>query len=526
MHFPKLPFIRYMSSTSVRQKQPLITILGATGTGKSELAVHLALKLNGEVINGDALQLYQGLPIVTNKIAQAEQHGIRHHLLDIVALEEPTWIVSRFVREASRIVDDVRNRGKIPILVGGTHYYLQSMLFADVLVQKHNLADETELPTLQDDMKGNDTVHFITDEELNTKWPILRAGPEAIRAELMRVDPVMASKWHPNDHRKIRRSLVIFLQTGRLASEIYAGQARKRQTKSSSNAVKDSDDETLNPQHVDSLQYNNLLFWTYTQMDELDIRLEKRVDKMIKRGLIDEIKLLDDFRRQRERDKSPVQLDRGIWNAIGYKEFAGYLSAVNDPHTRQSEEQIKAALAHSKELTFIATRQYARSQIKWIKHKILPTLRSTGIPDKLYLLDSTKIDSFTTEVCDRAAEIANQWLSNKPIPHPKTISETSLTVLTGLENPRQTAERSPHVCEDCGVTVMTDEDWQNHIRNVKHRRRQKRKLQDARNPQNLARRERSKQNESVPDNDEETNDSSIGLAELDISSPDEHVAQS
>ncbi|RMZ83656.1 hypothetical protein DV738_g986, partial [Chaetothyriales sp. CBS 135597] len=95
---------------------PLITILGATGTGKSALAVSLARRFNGEIINADAMQMYRGLPVITNKISTDEQEGVRHHMLDFIGLDEPPWTVKRFVAVAKREIEAIRSRGKLPIV--------------------------------------------------------------------------------------------------------------------------------------------------------------------------------------------------------------------------------------------------------------------------------------------------------------------------------------------------------------------------------------------------------------------------
>jgi tRNA dimethylallyltransferase len=97
--------------------------------------VSLALKYNGEVINGDAMQLYSGLPIITNKITVEERKGVPHHLLGCIDFGEPTWVVGTFVKRALSIIEEIRSRGKLPILVGGTHYYTQSLLFRDRLAE-------------------------------------------------------------------------------------------------------------------------------------------------------------------------------------------------------------------------------------------------------------------------------------------------------------------------------------------------------------------------------------------------------
>ncbi|KAG0160431.1 hypothetical protein PDIDSM_7960 [Penicillium digitatum] len=117
-----------------RIMNPLIAVVGATGTGKSKLAVDLASRFNGEIINGDAMQMYCGLPIITNQIPIDERNGIPHHLLSCIDLDAEAWRIGLFKREALRVIDDIRTRGKVPILVGGTHYYTQAVLFKEQLV--------------------------------------------------------------------------------------------------------------------------------------------------------------------------------------------------------------------------------------------------------------------------------------------------------------------------------------------------------------------------------------------------------
>src|SRR5689334_20221731 len=98
-------------------------------TDHSKLAVELATRYNGEIINADAMQMYKGLPIITNKLTTEEQRGIPHHLLGSIELHEDPWVVTQFKKEATRIISEIRGRGKLPIVVGGTSYYLDGLLF-------------------------------------------------------------------------------------------------------------------------------------------------------------------------------------------------------------------------------------------------------------------------------------------------------------------------------------------------------------------------------------------------------------
>jgi tRNA dimethylallyltransferase len=148
--------------------------------------VNIARRFNGEIINGDAMQLYEGLPVITNKMPEDERDGIPHHLLGCISLNEETWTVGNFVSNALAKISEIRARGRLPILVGGTHYYTQSLLFHDALANKSQ--DEEPVQNAE-------------------RLAVLEEPTEVLLAKLREVDPVMADRWHPNDRRKIQRSL-------------------------------------------------------------------------------------------------------------------------------------------------------------------------------------------------------------------------------------------------------------------------------------------------------------------------------
>jgi len=135
--------------------------------------------------------MYRGLPIVTNKIPQNERNGIPHHLLDRIGLEEKPWTVHEFVEESSKIIDEIRGRGKLPIVVGGTNFYVFSLLFEDSIMSSEHSDSGAEA---EEDGKG-------TQADLT----ILEAPTEQIYAKLQAIDPDMARAWHPKDRRKIQR---------------------------------------------------------------------------------------------------------------------------------------------------------------------------------------------------------------------------------------------------------------------------------------------------------------------------------
>ncbi|KAG9252177.1 IPP transferase-domain-containing protein [Emericellopsis atlantica] len=409
--------------------QPLLVILGSTGTGKSELAVELAKRFRGEVINADAMQMYNGLPIMTNKMSVAEQQGIPHHLLGNIAPTEESWTVDGFQKEVSKILGEIRDRGNLPIVVGGTAYYVDALLF-----------DNT---TLHEDVPQ-------TDEPL----PILDEPTEVLFAELQKVDPVMAERWHPNDRRKILRSLEIYLRTGRPASELYAEQKQKR------SASRDS-------------PWENLLFWVYSEGDVLKERLDRRVDKMLDAGLIDEARQLLQLKREEEAAGRPVDQTRGIWQVLGYKQLEPYLLALEGDTDPVELERIKASGIEDLKT---GTRRYANYQNKWTRRKKLPHLKEEGPEalNSLYLLDSTTVAKFGEDVVEPASRLTAQFLKGEARELPVNLSDPAREVLTAAHASEPDVHRKQH-CDICNLTIASEKQWALHLHSRQHRARLKKK---------------------------------------------------
>ncbi|KAF9692718.1 hypothetical protein EKO04_009007 [Ascochyta lentis] len=423
--------------------QPLIAIVGATGTGKSELAVELACRFGGEVINGDAMQIYCGLPVVTNKISIEEMRGVPHHLLGCIGLERETWTVGKFVSSALSVIDEIRGRGKLPILVGGTHYYTQSLLFKDALSKEPAL----EL------------------NENSERFPILDEPASVMLEKLREVDPVMANRWHPNESRKIQRSLEIYLRTGKPASQVYDEQRIKREIEQ--NAAEGDSAESRT-----GLRFPTLLFWVHANKDVLYPRLDGRVDKMLAKGLLSEVEELTKFRVDYEaRTGSTVDQSRGIWVSIGYKEFLDYQSALaNDTLPPAELEKLKIAAI---EKTQAATRQYANRQARWIRIKLLNALFGAGYKSNMFLLDGSDLSNWENNVTALAAGITDDFLSGRSLKDPLTLSAAAAENLTPKRN-YDLGQRpdlwQQKTCETCGTVAITENDWKLHGQSRAHRR--------------------------------------------------------
>ncbi|KAH7132212.1 IPP transferase-domain-containing protein [Dendryphion nanum] len=421
--------------------KPLVVIIGATGTGKSDLAVEIARKFDGEIINGDAVQLYQGLPIITNKITPDEMRGVPHHLLGCIGFEEETWSVGKFVGKALGVIEEIRSRGKLPILVGGTHYYTQSLIFQDAL------ADGKPL----------------TGNEDNQRYPILDEPTEIILKELEKVDPVMAQRWHPNDRRKIQRSLEIYLRTGKLASKVYEEQRSKRDTLTT-NAI--SEDETTS-----RLRFPTLLLWVHASRDVLHVRVGGRILKMVKKGLLDEVKTLVDFRISHEAKLGiPVDQTRGIWVSIGYKEFLDYEAASKDATC--TETDLEDLMSAAVEKTQAATRQYSNRQVRWIRIKLLNALYNAGQNGNIFLLDGSDLTTWEDQVKQPALELTKNFLAGQTLPEPTTLSDAATEMLSRKRD-YDLSQRpdlwQKKVCEICGTFAITENEWNQHLKSRSHR---------------------------------------------------------
>ena len=395
------------------------------------------------------MQLYMGLPVITNKITTEEQQGIPHHLLGCIGLHEQTWVVGTFVKKALEVIDEIRSRGKLPILVGGTHYYTQSLLFKD------NFTD------VQDEGK-----EFV--EDTAEIWPVLKEPTPVILEELMKVDPRMANRWHPNDRRKIQRSLEIYLQTGKKASEVYD---EKRKLNGTHNTEEAAIQESA-PFDELSMRFSPLLLWVHADTDTLKDRLDGRVDKMVESGLVDEVKTLSSFAQAQADAGRPVDETRGIWVSIGYKEFKTYASEL--PNRNVDDVGLERLKLEAVEKTKAATRQYAKRQVRWIKIKLLNALASANASSNLYIFDGSDISIFEDNVVNPALTLAGDFLSaSNPMPEPESLSSIAAEILKPKRNYDLAAtpdKWTRQVCEPCGVTCVTEDQWSQHINSNAHKK--------------------------------------------------------
>lgn len=412
--------------------------------------------------------MYSGLPIVTNKIPEHERNGIPHHLIDQIGLGETPWTVNGFVEETSRIITGIRERGKVPVVVGGTNYYVFSLLFeeatlgvdpddsggrsdkgSDSEAEKVEMDDDVEVAVVEnvDVTNGNTTTPDLS---------ILDEPTDVVLAKLRELDPIMADSWHPRDRRKIQRSLEICLKSGRKASEIYEEQNLIRRQQSIS---------TL---EAPTLRYKPLIFWLEAEDAVLKDRLNTRVDVMVKEGLLDEVQELRAFADEATRKGVVLNKRKGIWIAIGYKELEPWLDARQNESTDLSKitslkdagvEDIKAS-----------TRQYAKRQHRWIRIRLAQHLKSANMLDRLFLLDGTDLQAWEQMVAEPSESVTEQYLSGLPLAANNSLSTMAAQTFAFMQGQDKVSGRQARHCETCQKTLMTEEEWTKHIMSRRHKK--------------------------------------------------------
>ena len=260
----------------------VLVITGPTATGKTALGVWLALHLGGEVVSADAMQVYRGMVIGTAAPTAAECKGVRHHLVGTVDPRE-NYSVGRYVQEASACVEDILRRGKLPILVGGTNLYIDSLL-RGIEFSDFDPAVRSALETGYD-----------------------RLGGEAMLERLQAVDPERAALLHPRDRKRIVRALEVYETTG---ETITAHDQASR----------------LSPPRFRSCRFA----LNFERREDLYARIDARVDGMMKAGLAEEVRGLLD---------SGVPGNCTAMQAIGYKEIASALRG--ETTLEEAAEQVK-----------------------------------------------------------------------------------------------------------------------------------------------------------------------------------------
>ena len=278
-------------------KPKVIVICGPTASGKTALSIELAKKINGEIISCDSMQIYKYMDIGTAKPTLEEQKELKHHLIDFV---EPNqrYSVAEYKKDAEKSIEEILSKGKTPIIVGGTGLYVDSLIYG------------IEYPEIELDEEYRKQL----EKEIEEK------GLESLYNKAKEIDSKAMEKISPNDKKRIMRVVEIYKATGKTKTE--------QEIESRTHEVK----------------YDYKVFAIKMDREKLYERINKRVDLMVKKGLIEEVQNI-----LKKYDKFPTAMQ-----GLGYKEVVEYL----DGKTTKEEmiDKIK-----------MQTRRYAKRQITWFK---------------------------------------------------------------------------------------------------------------------------------------------------------------
>ncbi len=281
-------------------KKPLVILAGPTAVGKTALSLALAKRTDAEIISADSMQVYRRMDIGTAKIEENEMCGIRHHLIDIL---EPCdeFNVTIFKELAKKCIDDITTRGKIPILAGGTGFYIQAVL-NDISFTEH-----------ESDTGFRGELSRYAKEK----------GNKALYDRLVSIDSAAAAKIHPNNTKRVIRAIEYCMTTGELFSK-----------------HNETESEKTSP-------YNYTYFVLTMDRETLYERIDRRVDNMLKNGLVEEVRGLL---------QSGCSRDMVSMQGLGYKEVIDYINGV----------------VPYEEMVYILkrdTRHFAKRQLTWFKRE-------------------------------------------------------------------------------------------------------------------------------------------------------------
>ncbi|NXU84927.1 MOD5 dimethylallyltransferase, partial [Xiphorhynchus elegans] len=426
-----------------RAPRPLVVILGATGTGKSALALQLGLRLGGEIVSADSMQVYKGLDIITNKVSPQEQRLCRHHMISFVDPLVSNYTVVDFRDKATALISFhaaaclaeqiwasllygqtcqrdqyIFARDKIPIVVGGTNYYIESLLWKVLINTKEK---NSTAPGPVGDRK-------VELEQLDSV---------ELHRRLSQVDPEMAAKLHPHDKRKVARSLQVFEETGIPHSEILHRQ---------------QEEEGGGPLGGPLKYPHSCILWLHADQAALDARLEARVDAMLAAGLLQELR---DFHRRYNRDRvaeNRQDYQHGIFQSIGFKEFHEYLVTEGNCSPETSALLLQKGIQALKQVT----KRYARRQNKWVRNRFLKR-PGPNVPP-VFGLEVSDLLRWEEDVLKPALEIVESFIQGREPPAEPLRMEHDVT-----EN-----KRSHRVCELCDRLILGDREWAAHTRSKSH----------------------------------------------------------
>lgn len=446
--------------------QPAIFILGPTGIGKTYVSINLSLKFNGTIINTDAFSLYSSANIMTAKATKTEQLKVPHRMINILSLNDTSYTVNQFTVDATTQIEQVYQSNRVPIMVGGTNYYLESLLFT-----KHNHCHSELINpfAIEYSQSNKSLVEFI---KLKISQSINKENKDALYTEiteylstysisqlndlLTEIDNSYANFLHQNNIRRIINVIAYYFVYNRRKSD------------------------EINTE-IKQLRYSNntkVLLLSTDNIGLLDNRIKARINEMIieQGGLAEIFWIFSQF------NSNNISFTTGVLQAIGYKEF--YLlhdTAIKDGNMKiiidevisyytddmlhqhsmkiynyiSSSVELSAIYNQCKEELIKNTIKFAKYQIKWIKKKILPFISGYHV---------IHIDEFTTEAyvtyISQAEAFINSSNSNCHINNP-----------IGQNDNNKLLQWKKYHCDICNSDINGESERVDHYKSNTHKKK-------------------------------------------------------
>lgn len=434
-----------------------IFILGPTGIGKTFLSLLISDKCNGEIINTDAFSLYREANVMTAKATEEEQNKVKHHMINVIDLFDSKYSVVSYVKEAIEEIDTIEKEGKNLIIVGGTNYYVDSLLFN----KENKEVNETikEIEYKENDIKEKEIVEDIRNikDKYNNKNELysmiekyLNEISDKSKDNIVRLLEIIDNDYykfyHKNDIRRIINAIAYYF-------------------------TYDIKKSTIEKNKVYTLKYSNtkIIILSPCDISSLSLRISNRVDSLLEKGLAEIIYIFSSF----EHKHIPIDFTVGVLQAIGYKEFyplyeklpkemienvynnykeekANEISKGVMIYINQSEDLIKVFNQCKDELKK-NTVNYAKYQIKWINKKIV------DIIDDYCVINVDKFDKDTFK--ENYLQKVIEYIHNGNY---VSMKQSKVNKMINWKR---------YHCDICNEDMNGDKEYENHMKSNSHKKR-------------------------------------------------------
>lgn len=451
-----------------RKKLPTIFIIGATATGKSKLAVEIAKKFGSEVVGADSMQVYKGLNIATNKVSPEETSHIRHHMIDFLDPGKKYTVID-YKRQALSVINDLIDRNILPIVVGGTMYYIESLMWQNITMEspRSNELNKSNQILEQTTLMDKETKRFEalkeelihTNEDLNDierffSKPIIYNSFVNIPSEklwtiLEKVDPQSSCFIHPNNKRKIVRAL----QVRQDNNESYSKILNKVNTDAINGGTRLGGSLRFQP---------TIVFWLCADLTNLRKIVADRVDEMLEKGLLEEMEAF--YRDYRvSANLSSCDYEKGILQTIGFKEFDKYLRLNPDEkHSPEGQKILEQSIQSMK----VATAQYAKRQNRWIKQRFLRAHDHRDLPYIFKIDAHIKKEDWGNKILNPAFQIVRSFRDNIALD-----DKFSRLLVTRQDDYSDEVRFKPgkYFCDTCDKLLIGSHSIEDHLRSRTHK---------------------------------------------------------